>query len=371
MKRIALLAWEVIPPNGEHATQRGGDRYVLELCNLIRDMGHKPVIFQRSGDEAVSDKPGYGKAKPAWRSEWYGYDVFGIPAPAPDDLNQEFAKDSGRVDAAVYITVPLSIPLCHPRAVAISHGIQYDWPLPQAKFDPRLYTEALAGLSHGIVSVDANTINAVAACTQGRFRHRFRHIPNFVDTKTFKPSPRKADGKVRVLFARSLQPFRGLNHFIAAVDRLAAKHPNMEVWVCGRAHASAEAEVQRWTEKRPWATWLWKPYEEMPAVYQACDINVVPTLGAEGTALSLLEGMACGLPCITTHVGGLAELVHDGFNGRLIAPDANALTAAIEDLVLNPDKRRKMGQQAREVAKTYDLSLWRERWSAVIGDLTR
>ena len=39
------------------------------------------------------------------------------------------------------------------------------------------------------------------------------------------------------------------------------------------------------------------------------DISVVPTMASEGLSLSLLESMACGLPIVTTPVGGLGDAV--------------------------------------------------------------
>jgi glycosyltransferase involved in cell wall biosynthesis len=54
--------------------------------------------------------------------------------------------------------------------------------------------------------------------------------------------------------------------------------------------------------------------EEMPKVYQQADIAVVPTRASEGLSLSLLESLSCGLPVVTTPVGGLGDAVIPNYN---------------------------------------------------------
>ncbi len=80
------------------------------------------------------------------------------------------------------------------------------------------------------------------------------------------------------------------------------------------------------------------------------DIFVLPT-HSEGFPLSLLEGMAMGLPVVTTPVGGIPEVVKDGVNGYLVPPkDIEMLAKQILTLVKEPDKRQQMGE---ENAKLY------------------
>jgi glycosyltransferase involved in cell wall biosynthesis len=84
----------------------------------------------------------------------------------------------------------------------------------------------------------------------------------------------------------------------------------------------------------------------------------------EGLPLSILEAMACGLPCIVTDVGGNAEAVLDGHNGRVIVPESpEAVVSAVRDLADHPEERVQMGFRAR--ARASALFNVREQLAAI------
>jgi glycosyltransferase involved in cell wall biosynthesis len=64
--------------------------------------------------------------------------------------------------------------------------------------------------------------------------------------------------------------------------------------------------------------------------------------------MALLEGMAAGLACVTTPVGGIPELIHDGENGLLVpVADPPALAQALERLIDDASLRAALGRHAR------------------------
>jgi glycosyltransferase involved in cell wall biosynthesis len=87
------------------------------------------------------------------------------------------------------------------------------------------------------------------------------------------------------------------------------------------------------------------------ALFAGADLFVFPTLG-DCLPIAIIEAMASGLPVISTRVGAIAEQVHDGVTGLLVAPgDVHALAAAVRQLASNRDLRLAMGAAARRSAE--------------------
>lgn len=73
-----------------------------------------------------------------------------------------------------------------------------------------------------------------------------------------------------------------------------------------------------------------RPHEEVPLWMNASDVLCLPSLN-EGLPNVALEAMACGLPVVASHVGGVPEIVQEGMNGFLVPPsDPKALAEALQ-----------------------------------------
>jgi glycosyltransferase involved in cell wall biosynthesis len=86
--------------------------------------------------------------------------------------------------------------------------------------------------------------------------------------------------------------------------------------------------------------------DDPPVFLAGIDVFVLPSLH-EGLGVAALEAMAAGKPVVASGVGGLAEVITDGFTGLLIPPrDAPALSEAITRLINDPSLARALGQRA-------------------------
>lgn len=87
--------------------------------------------------------------------------------------------------------------------------------------------------------------------------------------------------------------------------------------------------------------------DEVVRRLQAADVCLLSSL-SEGISNAVLEGMACGLPVVTTDVGGMREAVSDGVEGFLVpARDPAATADALAELWRQPELRAAMGDAGR------------------------
>jgi colanic acid/amylovoran biosynthesis glycosyltransferase len=80
---------------------------------------------------------------------------------------------------------------------------------------------------------------------------------------------------------------------------------------------------------------------------------------AEGLPVALMEAMALGVPCVSTTIAAIPELIHSGQNGLLVPPaNSAALAAALRQLASGRELRRQLGREARKTAEeSYNLAI--------------
>jgi glycosyltransferase involved in cell wall biosynthesis len=91
--------------------------------------------------------------------------------------------------------------------------------------------------------------------------------------------------------------------------------------------------------------------DDVPDVLAAADLLILPS-ESETAPLTVLEGMAAGLPVVATNVGGVGEAVRDGVTGLLIEPrQPRAIAEAVLSIAALPDGGAAMGSAGREVVR--------------------
>ena len=97
--------------------------------------------------------------------------------------------------------------------------------------------------------------------------------------------------------------------------------------------------------------------KEVVDIINSSDVLVLPSIASEAFGLVLIEAMACSKPVIGTSVGGIKEVIIDGFNGFFVPPKkTDELTVALE-LLDNKQLNYKMGRNGLKLVKQkYSLS---------------
>jgi len=160
---------------------------------------------------------------------------------------------------------------------------------------------------------------------------------------TRKPGPdeRPTNAPVHLAYVGRFDPIKGVTDFVRALTSLSADVP-FRAELIGPVFTAAEQGVvddvrrliggdARIIVAAP------IPHARMLPALADFDVICCPSLAAEGGPTVAIEAHAVGTPVIGTRIGGLAELVTDGVNGRLVPPgDWRALADAIRSMVVDP-----------------------------------
>ena len=185
----------------------------------------------------------------------------------------------------------------------------------------------------------------------------FLMIPNGVEIERFRPIPRAANAKVKVLFIGRLIERKGFQRVIKALPRLRElAHAPFVVEVVGsgafRTTLDEMAQELGVTDLIQYVGTV--PYDQLEKSYQYADIFVLTSL-YEGMPAVILEAMGVGLPIVASDVGGNNEIVKEGKNGFLIpGEDSEKLAQDLAALINSAELQQRMGKASREMAKQYD-----------------
>jgi glycosyltransferase involved in cell wall biosynthesis len=107
----------------------------------------------------------------------------------------------------------------------------------------------------------------------------------------------------------------------------------------------------------------WRGHDDLPDGLNASDAVVLASVH-EQFGQVLVEGMACGLPCVAVDAHGPGTIVDDGETGWLVPPDdEDALADALVEVVTGDEERRRRGEAAYRVARE------RYSWPALVENL--
>jgi glycosyltransferase involved in cell wall biosynthesis len=89
------------------------------------------------------------------------------------------------------------------------------------------------------------------------------------------------------------------------------------------------------------------PQRDLVAWYRAADLFVLPS-HAEGSPVSLMEALSCGLPAVASNVGGIPELIAWGRNGWLVPPrEPRILADTLAGLLGDPPLSSMLGVRSK------------------------
>jgi glycosyltransferase involved in cell wall biosynthesis len=112
--------------------------------------------------------------------------------------------------------------------------------------------------------------------------------------------------------------------------------------------------------------------DDVPDILRAADLFVHPARD-EGFGLVVVEAAAAGLPIVASQVGGIPEIITHEHDGLLVPPgEPNALAAAVQRLLNDPEQARRLGENARRTAiERFSAEAMAERYMKLYERLLR
>jgi len=196
-------------------------------------------------------------------------------------------------------------------------------------------------------------------------------VGNGIDLDKFKPVDKTwarhqlaLPPEARVLISvGGLVERKGFHRVIEVLPGLIKTDPNLRLLIVGGATAEGdyrvqlEQQVSRLGLHRHVQLLGARSHDQLPALLSAADVFVLATRN-EGWANVFLEAMACGLPVVTTDVGGNKEVVASADLGTVVSfGDPGALYAALAAALAKPWDAERIMQYARANAWEHRVAL--------------
>ena len=375
MKKVHIFWYAFFSEDGKSVSTGGVQTYLINLTKVFNELGYE-VHFYRPGMNDIECEH--------YNIKMHGFKCNVSPKRLTKRTKATFNHYKDNINKATDLVLfaedHVSCKTKGYHTIALQHGIYWDIPDNHAKEDwkkfyltfIRKHLDILRLLKHStyfdlMVCVDYNYVNwyrSLMPCTKTKLVAN----PNF--TPLFPPV-NKPDGIINIIFARRFVPFRGTRVFGLAIKRILDEYSNVHVTLAGWGPDEQwlHNELDTYGGSVEFTTYK---SEDSFKMHSDKHIAVVPTIGSEGTSLSLLEAMSSHCAVIGSDVGGITNIILNGYNGLMVpAGDVDCLYEAMKYLIDNPEERERIACVGYEtIAKSFSFDVWKSRWSRVINEYT-
>ena len=179
--------------------------------------------------------------------------------------------------------------------------------------------------------------------------NRIEVILNGIDINTFSPSSfdKREENKI-ITTASADIPLKGLKYLVKALPKILHSFPKTTLTVIGKSPNNSEVSklIEQLNLSNVITFRSGISEKEIVDLYHSSELAVIPSL-YEGFGFGAGEAMACGVPLISTHSGGLEEVVGDAAL-KIMPSSAEEIEKAVIKLFNNPEDMRKLSIKGRQ-----------------------
>lgn len=182
---------------------------------------------------------------------------------------------------------------------------------------------------------------------------RVTSVPTGIDTGRFVPGDREGARRLSGLpsarrlvgIVATLRSWKGHRYLIEAVKGLAS---DIGLVIVGDGPQRANIERQIRELGLSERVWLAGNQKDVRPWLQSLDVFALPSYANEGVPQALVQAMLCGLPCVTTAVGGIGEIARNGATAIVVAAeDVAELRGGLERALGDAELGARLGRAAR------------------------
>lgn len=366
MTKFKIVYTQFLDNCGKNFMIGGVETYIRNLIPVIQNRGYEVEIYQISNISFVK--------------EISGAKIIGVSNNKKEikisDLVLEASKNADYDNDILLFATDLHIVNSKfKRVMAIQHGLAWDVTDNEKYKDISNYFSIFKGMLRAIIKYNRYKKCSDLICVDYNFinwyRTQIKHIctnicviPNFTEI----PSNiiRKKDNVViSIIFARRFYEYRGTRIFTEAIENIINKFDDIKITIAGEG--PDEEWLRSKLQKYNNIDFVKYDANDSIKIHMQHDIAVVPSRGSEGTSLALLEAMASGCAVVSTYVGGLSNIILDGYNGLIAEPNSQSIEIAIEKLISDKNFRKFVSKNGFETVKnSFSLERWENDWVSVI-----
>jgi glycosyltransferase involved in cell wall biosynthesis len=192
-------------------------------------------------------------------------------------------------------------------------------------------------------------------------------VPNILDLSAFT-FRRRTDFRPNILVSRNLEKMYNIECVLQAFRQIQEWHPDARLWIAGTGSEEQRLRslVAEWD--LPNVRFLGNlSHEDLPAVYQQCDIAINAS-HIDNFPAALLEASAAGLTVVSTATGGIPFIYENDVTALLVEQDDwRALAAAVDRIVRNGAVAAKMTLESRTMVEQFTWENVRQTLFTVYG----
>jgi len=190
-------------------------------------------------------------------------------------------------------------------------------------------------------------------------------IPNTIELR--EEVVKKNYNTIDILYVGDLSEHKGVHILLKSFKKL--KNENICLHILGKGRDEDEFKRIADSEQRI----MFHGFllgKELISFYQKANLTVVPSICYDNSPMVIYESFMNGTPVIASRIGGIPELIEEGYNGFLFeAGNSAELEKILEELIENHSMLKKLEKGAFESVKKYSMEKYVDKFEKIYKDL--